>query len=186
MIEQLILKIKSRLDGYDAKTFILPYDPANFQGRRQPPPDPKTKTTKTVRIDKINMSDQYGPCSAESITPNIEFLEKCYKFGQGMSDEGQIDTFLIPLIEGLEETSIIRKIESLAWITGCFFCLLGFKHPNNDLFDLMWGVLGEPYNHNMIALILFEAAHIYKGEETETNEEANEEANKEKDKRNGE
>lgn len=161
MIEQLILKIKDIVDSYDEKTIIVPYDPANFQGRRQPPPDPKTKTT-TVRIDKINMSDQYGPCSAESITPNIEFLEKCYKFGQGMSDEGQIDTFLIPLIEGLEETSIIRKIESLAWITGCFFCLLGFKHPNNDLFDLMWGVLGEPYNHNMIALILFEAAQVCK------------------------
>jgi hypothetical protein len=183
MMDELILKIKSRLDGYDAKTFILPYDPANFQGRRQST-DPKTKT-KTVRIDKINMSDQYGPCSAESITPNIDFIKKCYNYGQGMSDEGQIDIFITTLIEGLEETPI-NKIDSLAWITGCFFCLLGFKHPNNDLFDLMWGVLGEPYNHNMIALILFEAAHIYKGEETETNEEANEEANKEKDKRNGE
>jgi hypothetical protein len=168
-IENVVIKIKDKLDSYDAKTIIVPYDPANFQGRRQSP-DPKT-TTKTVRIDKINMSDQYGPVKAESITPNINFIEKCYNFGQGMSDEGQIDSFIIPLIEGLEETPILNKIDSMSWVTGYFFCLLGFKNPKNNLFDLMWGVIGEPYNHPLISLILFEAAHIYTDNGEETNEE---------------
>jgi hypothetical protein len=172
-----LIKIKDKLDSYDAKTIIVPYDPANFQGRRQSP-DPKI-TTKTVRIDKINMSDQYGPCSAESITPNIDFINKCYNYGQGMSDEGQIDIFITTLIEGLEETPIINKIDSMSWVTGCFFCLLGFKHPNNNLFDLMWGVIGEPYNHNIISLILFEAAQVCKY--PNNGEEKNEEKNEEKD-----
>ena len=161
MIEQLMTKIKAKLDSYDEKTIIVPYSPDNFQGRCQTPCPIKTKT---VRIDKINMSDQYGPVKSETITPNIEFIEKCYTYGQGMSNEGQIDSFITPLIESLEETPIINKTASLAYITGVFFCLLGFKHPNNDLFDLMWGEREEPYNHNLIALTLFEAAHIYTNE----------------------
>ena len=159
MLEQLIIKIKNKLDSYDSKTIIIPYSPDNFQGRRQTPCPTKTKT---VRIDKItDMTYENNPVQAETITPNIEFIEKCYNYGQGMSDEGQIDTFITPLIESLEETPIINKIESLPWITGCFFCLLGFKHKNDDLLNLMWGEREEPYKHNLIALTLFEAAHIY-------------------------
>ena len=157
-IENIVVKIKDRLDSYDSKTIIVPYSPANFQGRCQTPCPTKTKT---VRIDKISMSDQYGPVKAETITPNIDFIEKCYNYGKGMSDAGQIDSFITPLIEGLEETPIINKTASLAWITGCFFCILGYKHPTDDLFDLMWGEREKPYNHNLIALTLFEAAHIY-------------------------